>query len=53
MFLGICAHSGLTIYEVYATDAYVHSPVPNDTYIAVDDAYSEKYKDVKGVEISK
>ena len=33
LFLGICADAGLTIYGEDATDAYTHSPVPNDTYL--------------------
>ena len=53
LFLGICAQSGLTIYGGDATDAYAHSPAPNDTYLALNDAYSEWYKDTKGIEISK
>ena len=43
LFLGICADAGLTIYCSDATDAYAHSPAPNDTYLQVDDAYAEWY----------
>ena len=43
LFLGICADAGLTIYGGDATDAYAHSPAPNDTYLQVDDAYAEWY----------
>ena len=53
LFLGMCAHSGLTIYVGDATNAYAHSPDPNDTYLSIDDAYAEWYKDAKGVKISK
>ena len=53
LFLGMCADSGLTIYGGDATDAYAHSLAPTDTYHAVDNAYAEWYKDVKGIEISK
>ena len=53
LFLGMCVHSGLTIYGGDATDAYAHSPAPNNTYLSVDDAYAEWYKYVKGVAISK
>ena len=49
----MCVHSRLTLYGRDATDAYAHSPAPNDTYLSVEDAYAEWYKDVKGVEISK
>ena len=49
----MCAQSGLTLYGGDATDAYAHSPAPNNTYLSVDDAYAEWYKDTKGVEISK
>ena len=53
LFLGMYAQSGLKLYGGDATDAYVHSPAPNNTYLSVDDAYAEWYKDTKGVEISK
>ena len=53
LFLGICAQSGLTIYGGDVTDAYAHSPALNNTYLAVDDAYKEWYKDAKGIDISK
>ena len=43
LFLGICANAGLTIYGDDATDAYIHSPAPNDTYLQVDDVYMEWY----------
>ena len=33
LFLGICANAGLTIYGGDATDAYAHSPSPNNTYL--------------------
>ena len=42
----MCAHSRLTIYGGNATDAYAHLPAPKDTYLSVDDAYVEWYKDV-------
>ena len=41
LFLGMCAHSGLTIHGGDATDAYRHSPASNNTYLSVDDAYAE------------
>ena len=34
LFLGMCAHCGLTIYGGDATDAYAHSPAPNGTYLS-------------------
>ena len=43
MFFGIYADIGLTIYNKDATNAYVHSPSPNDTYLQVDDAHAEWY----------
>ena len=49
MFMGIAAHSGLTVYGGDATDAYAHSHAPKDTSLAVDDAYAEWYKDNYGV----
>ena len=45
LFLGICAHYGLTVYGNEATDAYVYSPALNDTYLAADNTYIEWYKD--------
>ena len=53
LFLGICANAGLTIYGGDATDAYAHSPAPNDTYLQVDDAYAEWYKNKTNETISK
>ena len=41
------------MYGGDATDAYVHSPAPNDTYLSIDNAYAEWYKDMKVLEISK
>ena len=51
--LGICTDTGLKIYGGDATDAYAHSPAPNDTYLAIDDAYFEWYKDKFGEEIDR
>ena len=49
LFLGICSNSGLTIYGGDATDTYVHSPAPNNTYLQVDNVhtkwYNNKFKD--------
>ena len=44
LFLGICANTGLTIYGGDATNAYRHSPTPNNTYLHVDNAYAKLYK---------
>ena len=41
VFLGIAADLDLTVYGDDATDAYAHSPAPNDTYVAIDDAYAD------------
>ena len=41
LFLWMCANSGLTIYGGDATDAYAHSPAPNDTYLIIDHVYAE------------
>ena len=41
LFLEICANAGLTIYRGDATDAYGHYPAPNNTYLQVDNAYTE------------
>ena len=43
LFMGLCADIGLIIYGSNATDAYAHSPAPNDTYLSVDNAYAEWY----------
>ena len=53
LFMGLCADMGLTIYGSDVTDAYAHSPAPNDTYLAVDDAYADWYYKNKGEHISK
>lgn len=53
LLLGICANAGLTIYGWDDTVVYVHSPDPNDTYIQVDDAYAEWYRDKYKRTISK
>ena len=53
LFMGLCADMGLTIYGGNATDAYAHSPAPNDNYLAVDDAYADWYYKKKGEHISK
>ena len=47
LFLGMCAHSGLTIYGGDSTDTYAHSPAPNDIHLSIDNAYAEWYKDLK------
>lgn len=36
-----------------ATDTYTHSPAQNDTYLLIDDAYAEWYKDKYDEEITK
>ena len=51
--MGIASHAGLTVYGGDATDAFAHSPAPNDTFLAVDDAYAEWYKDNYGVTLNK
>ncbi len=43
LILGMCADLGLVIYGGDATDAYAHSPAPNDTYLTIDDAYADWY----------
>ena len=53
IFLGIAADLGLTVYGGDATDAYAHSPAPSDTYLAIDDAYADWYKDRFGEEIDR
>ena len=53
IFLGIAADLGLTVYGGDATDAYAHSLAPNDTYLAIDDAYADWYKDTFGEEIDR
>ena len=53
MFMGIAVNDGLAVYGGDTTDAYTHSCAPNDTFLAVDDAYNEWYKDNYGVDLSK
>lgn len=45
LFHGIAADLGLTIVGGDSTDAYTHSPTPSETYLAINDAYSDWYKD--------
>ena len=52
IFLCIAVDLGLTVYGGDATDAYAHSPAPNDTYIEIDDAYADWYKDTTGKDIN-
>ena len=51
--LGICADVGLSIYGGDATDTYKYSPVPNNTYLQVDDEYTEWYRDKHKRKLSK
>ena len=53
VFLGIAADLGLTVYGGDATDAYAHFPAPRDTYLAIDDAYGDWYKDKFGKEVNR
>ena len=53
LFLGICTDSWLTIYGGDAIDAYAQSPAPNDSYLQVDNAYAEWYKNKTNETISK
>ena len=53
LFMGLCADMELTIYGVNATDAYAYSPAPSDTYLAIDDAYTNWYFKKHGEQISK
>ena len=53
LFLGIAADLGLTIFGGDATDAYAHSPAPSETYLAIDDAYADWYKEKFGKEINR
>ena len=40
----MCADLGLVIYGGDCTDAYAHSPAPNDTYLSIDEAYADWYE---------
>ena len=53
LFMGLCADMGLTIYGSDAIDAYVHSPAPSYTYLAIEDAYVNWYFKKHGEQISK
>ena len=41
LFFGICADPRLILFKVDTNDVYAHFFIPNDTYLAVNDAYSE------------
>ena len=53
LFLGICVNVGLTIYGRDTTDAYAHSPTPNNIYLQVDYTYAEWYNNKFKNKISK
>ena len=44
LFLRMCADLGLVIYGSDCTDAYAHSPAPNDTFLFINDAYANLYE---------
>ena len=52
IFFRIAADLGLTVFRGDATDAYAHSPAPSNTYLAIDDAYADWYKDTTGRDIN-
>ena len=51
--LGNAADLGLTVFGGDATDTYAHSSASSDTYLAIDDAYADWYKDKFGEEINR
>ena len=51
--MGLCADMGLTIHGDNATDVYIHSPAPSDTYLAINDVYANWYFKKHGEQISK
>ena len=53
MFLAICAIKNLQIYGADVVDAYSHSPAEEETFIKVDDAYSEWYFNKFGKQINR
>ena len=53
IFLGIATDLSLTVYGGDTTNAYAHSLAPSDTYLAIDDAYADWYKDKFGEEINR
>ena len=44
ILMGIAAEQGLTLSGIDATDAYIDSPAPNETYLMIDNAYADWYK---------
>ena len=53
LFLGIAADLGWSIFGGYATDPHAHSPAPSEIYLAIDEVYSDWYKDKFGKEINR
>lgn len=45
LFLRNAEDLGLIVFGGDSTDAYVHYPVPNKTYLAIDDSYADYYKE--------
>ena len=44
MFMAIAAHLNLPIYGADCIDAYAHADAPSDTYLTIDEAYSDWYE---------
>ena len=53
MFLAICAIKNLQIYGADVVDAYSHSPAEETTYLKVDNAYADWYRNKFGEEINR
>ena len=53
LFLGICAHQNLAIYGADAQDAYAHEEADGNTFLAIDDAYSDWYYNKYGKPVNR
>ena len=53
LFMGLFVDMGFIIYGGNARDSYAHSSAPNDTYLAINDAYADWYFKKNGEHISK
>ena len=54
LFLALCAAEGYKIFGADVKDAYAHAPASGiKTYMSVDEAYSDWFREVLGKEVKK
>ena len=52
MLLGINAYLRLKVFGGDATNAYAYSLAPSQSYLAIDDAYADWYKESTGRDVN-